>query len=104
MQCFFLGLKICGSKINTTMCVNKSLFTLTTGMILRAVMSSSACQQLQASSATADPELINWGQEQSEGLEKCQVNQEEKIRRRSCAEVRFKPRGVLWSSGWQDGL
>lgn len=68
-------------------------------MILRAVMNSSACQQLQSSSASVDPELINWGQEQSEGLEKCQVNQEEKIRRRSCAAVRFKPRGVLWSPG-----
>lgn len=61
MQCFFLGLKICGSKINATMFVIKSLFTLTTGMILRAVMSSSACQQLQASSATADPELDKLG-------------------------------------------
>lgn len=52
MQCFFPGLKICGSKINTTMFAKKYLFfTLATGMIFKSCNEQLCSQQLQSSSS-----------------------------------------------------
>lgn len=65
-------------------------------------MSSSACQQLQSSSAIVDRELINWGQEQ---LEKCQVLGEPKGEDQKellcCSEIEAQRRSAVipWVAG-----
>lgn len=69
-------------------------------------MSSSACQQLQSSSATVDPELINWGQELLEGLETCQRfgeprGEDEEKELLCCSETEAQRRSAVvpWVAG-----
>lgn len=75
-------------------------------MILRSATSSSACQQLQPSSATVDPELTKREQEQWEGLEKYQMlgeprGEDEEKELLCCSEIEAQRRSAVvpWVAG-----